>query len=59
MTRVLCFIRRFAADETGSTAIDYGIMVGMVFLVVVVAIEFVTSETNAMYTQIQKAIAPK
>ena len=59
MTPALCFIRRFVADETGSTAIDYGIMVGMIFLAIVAAIEMVTSETNAMYTYIEKSITAK
>lgn len=59
MTPVFSFIRRLVADETGSTAIEYGIMVGMIFLAIVAGIQMVTSETNAMYTYIEKSITAK
>lgn len=59
MTPVFSFIRRLVADETGSTAIEYCIMVGMIFLAIVAGIQMVTSETNAMYTYIEKSITAK
>ncbi|MFN8946234.1 MAG: Flp family type IVb pilin [Alphaproteobacteria bacterium] len=59
MKRPLSVVRRFAADESGTTAIEYGIIVGMIFLAVVASIEFVTSSTNAMYNHIETSIKSK
>jgi Flp pilus assembly pilin Flp len=59
MKRPLSVVRRFAADESGTTAIEYGIIVGMIFLAVVASIEFVTSSTNEMYNHIETSIKPK
>ncbi|MBU6156566.1 MAG: Flp family type IVb pilin [Alphaproteobacteria bacterium] len=55
----LSLVRRFAADEAGTTAIDYGIVVGMIFLAVVAAIGLVTDNTQAMYEYIEASIKAK
>ncbi|MGZ3297512.1 MAG: Flp family type IVb pilin [Asticcacaulis sp.] len=49
-------LSRFLADESGTTAIEYGLIVGMIFLVIVTAITFYADRTNAMYQKISDAI---
>jgi len=59
MKPYLSLLRRLAADESGATAIEYAIMVGMIFLAVVGAVEYFTSRTNAMYNYIEASITAK
>ena len=49
-------LKSFAADEAGATAIEYGLIVALVFLVVVSAINQVSSETISMYAVIVDAM---
>ena len=53
------FIRRFARDASGATAIEYSIVVGMIFLAIVSAVQLFTDNTNAMYNYIEASIKSK
>ena len=45
------FIHRFFADETGATAIEYGLIVSLIFLVIVAAVtNFSTKFTTVLNT---------
>ncbi|MBB5517886.1 Flp family type IVb pilin [Amphiplicatus metriothermophilus] len=48
--------RRFAADESGATAIEYGLIVALIFLAVVAAITNYTDSTRNMYNTISNAM---
>lgn len=45
-------VGRFLKNTTGSTAIEYGLIMGLVFLAIVTAIHYMTGQTAAMYTYI-------
>ena len=49
-------LARFLKDEAGTTAIEYGLIVGLIFLVIVTAITSYTQATNALYQRIANAI---
>ena len=44
--------RNFARDEGGATAIEYGLICALVFMVVVGAIQTFAQKTNDMYNNI-------
>ncbi|MEQ8177037.1 MAG: Flp family type IVb pilin [Amphiplicatus sp.] len=54
--RVRACGRRFAADASGATAIEYGLIVALIFLAIVGAINNYTSETSDMYSEIESAL---
>ena len=47
---------RFLKNEDGATAIEYGLIVGLIFLAIVTAITSYTQATNALYQRISNAI---
>lgn len=49
--------RRFGLDERGATAIEYGLIVALVFLAVVTAINNFSSKTNTMYSNISSNLS--
>lgn len=48
--------RRFRRDEAGATAIEYGLIVGLIFLAIVSGIRGFTSSASDMYEEIDTAI---
>lgn len=50
-------IKRFARDERGATAIEYGLIVALVFLAVVTAVNNFASKTNTMYSDISSNLS--
>lgn len=52
----LTVLNRFIADERGSTAIEYGLIVSLIFLAIMAAVNGFTSETKNMYSDIQSAM---
>jgi|FLYL01.1.fsa_nt_gi pilus assembly protein Flp/PilA len=48
--------RRLAADESGATAIEYGLIVALIFLAVVAAVSNYTNTTANMYGNISNAM---
>lgn len=51
------FIHRLYRDEGGATAIEYGLICALIFLVIVAAVTAFTSRTNAMYDYIGGTIS--
>jgi pilus assembly protein Flp/PilA len=45
-------LRRFAAEEAGATAIEYGLVVGLIGLAIVVAITTLSGSIDALYNYI-------
>ena len=52
----LTLLNRFLADERGSTAIEYGLIVSLIFLAIMAAVNGFTAETKNMYSDIQSAM---
>lgn len=46
----------FARDEDGATVIEYGLIVALIFLVIVVAVRNYATKTNTMYSTIASAL---
>lgn len=46
-------LRRFTKDEEGATAIEYGLIVSLVFVAIVGAINAYTNEASVMYNNIE------
>jgi pilus assembly protein Flp/PilA len=49
-------IRRFLDDEGGATAIEYGLIVALIFLVVVGSVQLFATEATSMFERIAGAI---
>lgn len=44
--------RRFARDDSGATAIEYGLIVALIFLAITAAVNGFTRESGQMYSEI-------
>ena len=49
--------KRFLTDESGSTAIEYGLIAGLIFLAIVTAVHYFIDNTGAMYQRIGDAVS--
>ncbi len=52
----LCLFSRFVRDEKGSTAIEYGLIVSLIFLAIMAAVRGFTDANNEIYSDIQSAL---
>lgn len=50
------FLRLFAADECGATAIEYGLIISLIFLAIIASIQAVAGGTTSMYATITTAM---
>lgn len=50
-------LTRFLKDQSGATAIEYGLIISLIFLVCVTAIGSFAGNNNANYNKISTAIA--
>lgn len=48
--------RRFLGDESGATAIEYGLIVSLIFLAIITAVNAVADANNEMYSEIESAL---
>ncbi|MEI9903692.1 MAG: Flp family type IVb pilin [Asticcacaulis sp.] len=48
--------KRFIQDESGATAIEYGLIVTFLFIAIVTAIHYYVDQTQGMYTRISDAV---
>jgi pilus assembly protein Flp/PilA len=48
---------RLARDESGATAIEYGLIVGLIFIAIIGGLSTFASNENAMYTHISNTIS--
>lgn len=56
MTKFRTLTDRFARDESGATAIEYGLIVSLIFLAITAAVNGYSNETKNMYSTIQSAL---
>lgn len=54
--RALLLTKRFRDDESGATAIEYGLIVSLIFLAIIAAMKSVGASNNEMYTTIETEI---
>ncbi|MEZ5920770.1 MAG: Flp family type IVb pilin [Parvularculaceae bacterium] len=46
-------LRSFFRDESGATAIEYGLIVALIFLAIVTGVKTFATRTSAMYNKIE------
>jgi Flp pilus assembly pilin Flp len=56
MSGIYQSLRMFAADDRGTTAIEYGLIVSLIVLIVLAGMQAVGSATIAMYNVITSAM---
>lgn len=49
-------VSRFRDDEEGATAIEYSLIVGLIFLVIVAGVRNYTESTSDMYQEIEDTL---
>jgi pilus assembly protein Flp/PilA len=50
-------LARLARDESGATAIEYGLIVALIFLAIIGGLSTFATNENVMYTHISNTIA--
>lgn len=50
------FLVRFRRDDRGATAIEYGLIAALIFLIIVTAVNAVGTETGAIYETIKTEV---
>lgn len=48
--------RRFAADESGATAIEYSLIAALIFVAIIAAVKGYVNSTSEMYSEISDAM---
>ncbi|MHA7289876.1 Flp family type IVb pilin [Arthrobacter sp. MDT3-24] len=48
---------RFRSEEKGATAVEYGIMVGLIAVVIIVAVSLLGGTLNLMFEEVQCRVA--
>jgi pilus assembly protein Flp/PilA len=56
VTNLTLFLKRFRADESGATAVEYGLICSLIFLAVVPIMGSVADKTINMYGIIEGAM---
>jgi pilus assembly protein Flp/PilA len=57
MSVISRYLRAFAEDEGGATAIEYGLIASLIVIVIIAAIQMVGDATTTMYGVISAAVA--
>lgn len=56
MTNLSLFLKRFRADESGATAVEYGLICSLIFLAAAPMMTSVANKTITMYGIIEGAM---
>jgi pilus assembly protein Flp/PilA len=51
------FVTRFVKDESGATAIEYGLIVALIAVVIITAVTAIGKNLNTAFTSVQTATA--
>ncbi len=54
---LLAMLREFASEESGSTALEYGLIMALIFLAIIGAVTLFTDNFNAVFQAATQAIA--
>lgn len=57
MSALTRLLRVFAADESGATAIEYGLIISLIFLAILASVNSVASGTTALFTLLASAMS--
>ncbi len=49
-------IRKFAKDEEGATAVEYGMMVGLIAVAIIITVAAIGSQLNTLFTTIKECL---
>ncbi|MBU1347241.1 MAG: Flp family type IVb pilin [Alphaproteobacteria bacterium] len=49
-------IRRFLTDESGATAIEYGLIIALIFLVILASVQLFATNATALFDQVATAV---
>lgn len=55
--RLRRILKSFAANESGATAIEYGLICSLIVLVILMAVTAVATDTTAMYDLLAAAMS--
>ncbi len=50
-------IRKFAQDEEGATAVEYGMMVGLIAVAIILTVYSIGTQLDTLFQRISKCIA--
>ena len=56
MTSLKNAVRKFAADESGATMVEYAIMVALIAVVCIVAVQTLGTKTNTAFTGVNATL---
>ena len=56
-SKLVKYLKSFAKDEAGATAIEYGLIAGLISVVIIVAVTTVGSNLSKVFTNIGNALA--
>jgi len=56
MRRAIAFSRAYLQDTAGATAIEYSLIIALIFMAIVASVRSFTDETNIMYDEIASAV---
>lgn len=54
----MSFIKRFAADESGATAIEYGLIAALIAVVIITAVTAVGTGVSKAFNSVATAMTP-
>jgi pilus assembly protein Flp/PilA len=52
-------LKRFAADESGATAIEYGLIAAGIALAIITAVQLVGTNLSSTFSSIATGVTPK
>jgi pilus assembly protein Flp/PilA len=53
------FVRRFLKDNSGATAIEYGLIAAGISVAIIAVVQTVGTNLNATFNSVANALAPK
>lgn len=56
MSALTRMLKRFAADRGGATAIEYGLIISLIFLAILASVEAVAGATTALFNLLAAAM---
>lgn len=59
MDRMFSLVKTFAKDESGATAIEYGLIAAMVSVAIIAALSFVGAEVGSVFNSIGGTLGEK
>ena len=52
----MTIFKRFAKDESGATAIEYGLIAGLISVIIITALTSIGTKLNTKFTSISNAL---